>query len=145
MTDDESGGSPPWVPVLRDVARLSGHELRNSLNALVVNLEVVRGRADSLESLRPFVAQAVEQSEESVRLAEGAIALLNLVVDAVGNSGSLRIEYVEPRGIRIESTEVDAARTTRALGPLSARSPLDAEKRASAVILSIPEESRRKP
>ena len=75
-------------PVLRDIARASGHDLRNALNALVVNLEVVRARTDSLDdSVRYFVTQSVEQAERCVKQAEEAIALLNLVVAAIGPDG----------------------------------------------------------
>jgi len=79
-----------WPPVLRDQARASGHDLRNALNGLVVNLEVVRARTESLdESVRLFVRQAVEQAEISVKRAEATIALLNLVADAVGPDGRI--------------------------------------------------------
>ena len=99
----EIPGSPPaWVPVLRDFARASGHELRNALNALVVNLEVVRSRPDAVDdSVRLFVQQAVDQAEESVRLAEGTISLLNTIVRAIDSTGSLEAEAVEPGGVRL--------------------------------------------
>ena len=117
MTESD-GALPGWVPVLRDFARTSGHELRNALNALVVNLEVVRSRSGAVdEQTRHFVDQAVEQSEESVRLAEGTIALLNLVVGAVGESGVLDIQYSEPLIARIAASEADASRLARALQP----------------------------
>lgn len=145
MTDAEGAATPPWVPVLRDISRASGHELRNALNALVVNLEVVRARAGRLdESVQPFMAQAVEQSEESVRLAEGTIALLNLLVDAVSPDGSLRLSYVSPRGVRIESEDSVSQRAARALGPLAARVAMTAESGDMAVILSFAEKSLKK-
>jgi signal transduction histidine kinase len=135
--------APAWAPVLRDFARASGHELRNALNALVVNLEVVRSRSESIDpSVRPFVAQAVEQSEESVRLAEGTIALLNMIVGAVAHDGSLEVEFVPPNGASIESSESQAARTVHAMSALTARTPLSAEATETAVILSIPETHR---
>jgi signal transduction histidine kinase len=140
VTDLSSGESPAWAPVLRDFARASGHELRNALNALVVNLEVVRSRSDNLDpSVRSFVTQAIEQSEESVRLAEGTIALLNMIVGAVGHGGSLEVDFVAPRGLSIQSSESTAARTAHALSALVSRTPLNAEATATAVILSIPE------
>lgn len=140
----ETGGdSPAWVPVLRDFARASGHELRNALNALVVNLEVVRSRSETLDpSVRPFVTQAVEQSEESVRLAEGTIALLNMIVGAVAHDGSLQVEFVPPNGASIESSESQAARVAHSMSALSSRTPLVAEATETAVILSIPDTHR---
>ena len=133
---------PRWAPVLRDFARASGHELRNALNALVVNLEVVRSRAGSLDAQsQQFVTQAVEQSEESVRLAEGSIALLNMIVSAVGEAGVLDIQYSEPRGAQLTTNEADAARVARALEPLARRTGFGANTSGASVILSIPDKS----
>jgi hypothetical protein len=140
---EQGADGPVWAPVLRDFARASGHELRNALNALVVNLEVVRSRSESLDpSVRPFVAQAVEQSEESVKLAEGTIALLNMIVSAVAHDGSLHVEFVPPNGASIRSSESEAARTVHAMSALSVRTSLVAEATETAVILSIPETHR---
>lgn len=142
MTEQDAD-APAWAPVLRDFARASGHELRNALNALVVNLEVVRSRSESVDpSVRFFVTQAVEQSEESVRLAEGTIALLNLIVGAVAHDGSLQVEFVPPNGASIESRESQGARTVHAMSALTGRTPLVAEATETAVILSIPETHR---
>ena len=141
MTDPQ-GESARWAPVLRDVARVSGHELRNALNALVVNLEVVRSRSDTLDDkVRPFVAQAVEQSEESVRLAEGIISLLNLLVGAVDDQGRVRAVSVEPGTVKIDATESEAVRAARALTALAARTSVTADATETAVILSISEKS----
>ena len=88
--------------MLREFARESGHELRNALNALVVNLEVVRSRPDAIDpSLQLVVRQAVEQAEESVRLAEGTISLLNKVVGAIDGSGALEADTAPPGGVRL--------------------------------------------
>lgn len=131
---------PPWVPLLQSAARASGHELRNALNAVVVNLEVVRGRSSSAdESIQPFIAQAVEQSEESVQLAEATIALLGLVVNAVGDGGRLRCELSGPYGIRIATDPGEADRASRALKPMASRGAFGADTSGSAVILTIPE------
>jgi signal transduction histidine kinase len=134
----EQEGESAWAPVFRDVARISGHELRNALNALVVNLEVVRSQAGSVdEKLKPFIAQAVEQSEESVRLAEGAIALLNLLAGAVSDSGHIDASYVEPRTVRIVTTEREALRVARAVAPLTSRASVSAEASGATVILRV--------
>ena len=81
--------------MLRDLARASRHDLRNALNGLVVNLEVVRSRRNELDSsLQQFVQQAVDQAEESVRRAESTISLLASIVDAIDDTGSLRAEVI---------------------------------------------------
>lgn len=117
-------------------ARAAGHELRNSLNALVVNLEVVRSRS-SEPAVQPFLDQSVSQSEESVRLAEGAIALLNLVVGAVGHDGFLRCRLTEDGGVDIDAIPGEAERGARALKALADRADLSVGASDSSVILRI--------
>ena len=139
MTDSDRD-LPPWAPVLRKVTRTSGHELRNALNALVVNLEVVRSKsADADPAVQPFIAQAVEQSEESVRLAEATIALLNLIVAAVGTDGRIDCDLVSPQSVRIVAASGEAERAGRAMRPVAARMGVSAEQADSAVILTIPD------
>jgi hypothetical protein len=95
-------------------------------------------------SVQPFVAQAVEQSEESVRLAEGAIALLNLMIAAVGTDGNVRITEAGRGSVSIQSSEADSIRAARALQALGSRSGFTAESRGAAVILSIPDTMENK-
>lgn len=74
------------------------------MNGLVVNLEVVRSRRSDFDaSLQLFVQQAVDQAEESVRRAESTISLLNLIVDAIDETGSLRAELAGPGEVRLGS------------------------------------------
>ena len=127
--------TPEWKETLQAIARACGHEMRNSLNALAVNLEVVRSRtASSRPSVEPFMTQAIEQSEESVRLAESAIALLTLVTGAIGRDGKMNLVSDGPRGLAIESGP-DTDRLCVALHPLVARGALSAEKSGTTVIL----------
>lgn len=100
MTDQKAG--PEWLPVLHELVRTSRHDLRNALNGLVVNLEVVRSRNQDLDaSLRQFVLQAVDQAEESVRRAESTILLLSTLVDAIDSSGSVGAQLTESRELRL--------------------------------------------
>jgi signal transduction histidine kinase len=108
--------------VLRDFARASGHELRNALNGLVVNLEVVRARSSNLDdAARSFLQQSIDQADQTSRLAEGAIALINVLV-----------------GVEIEAGP-EAERVARYLSTLSERTSFAADVSGGTVILSIPE------
>ena len=139
MTDN-SPGSSEWLPVLREFARTSGHELRNALNGLVVNLEVVRVRSsDAGDSGDQFLSQAIEQAEESVRLAEATIALLNMVVASIDGEGEIQARFVAPRGVEIETDESEATRAAKTLNALARRTPFVVDVSGGAVILSIPE------
>lgn len=103
MTDD-TRGAPDWLPVLREIARASRHDLRNALNGLVVNLEVVRSRKDSLDpTLQLFVQQSVDQAEESVKRAESTITLLTSIVDSIDDHGSISAKMAEPGGVQLGS------------------------------------------
>ena len=140
MTDTRAGSEPEWAPVLRDFARASGHELRNALNGLVVNLEVVRARSSTLDdSTHPFLAQAIDQADQTSRIAEGTIALLNMIVSAIDSDGVVKAEFVEPRGVEIESSDAEATRIVRSLSTLVERTSFAADASDGTVILSIPE------
>ncbi|MBA3340525.1 MAG: hypothetical protein H0T48_01685 [Gemmatimonadaceae bacterium] len=142
MIDQAVGAAAPWLAVLREVARSSAHEMRNALNGLVVNLEVVRSRtgrdSPELTGIAQFVEDAVAQSEESAKLAEASAALMDLVLGAVGSDGRLHCELEGPRTLRILSTDAEADRAVRALRALGARTGLGAECAGQAVILRFP-------
>lgn len=145
MTEAEQGSVPAWLPVLTEFSRASSHELRNALNALVVNLEVVRSRADQLDaSVKPFLLQAVDQGEESVRLAEGTIALLDLLIASIGGDGSLAANFHEPRSITLQAGRDKAERAARALRRVAERAGATVETSESAVILSFPSDRQEK-
>ena len=138
MTDQP--GSSEWLPILREFARGSGHELRNALNGLLVNLEVVRVRSSKPgEASDQFLNQAIQQAEESVRLAEGTIALLNLLAASVDGAGRIQAKSVPPNGIQIESSESEAIRAAKSLKPTARRTSFEVDVSGGAVILSMPE------
>jgi hypothetical protein len=138
VTDRNAASAGGATHPLVAIARASGHELRNALNALVVNLEVVRTRVTDSATL-PFVEQAVKQSEESARLAESSIALLNLVAGAVGSDGQFRGSAVEGNA-RIEAQEGEVERSLRSLKALEDRGAVRVDASGTTVILSIPEQ-----
>ena len=143
MTETRDARETDWLPVLREISRTAGHELRNSLNALVVNLEVVRSRSDRMDAaVQPFVTQAVEQAEESIRLAEGTIALLNLIANSVGPDGVIEARFVAPGRVAVGVTEGEAQRAARAIQHLAKRTGGSVEAGDATVILSIPEKAQ---
>jgi signal transduction histidine kinase len=104
VTDSSRGVATDWLPVLREIARASRHDLRNALNGLVVNLEVVRSRKDSLDpSLQQFVQQSVDQAEESVKRAESTISLLTSIVDSIGDDGAINAQMAGPGRVQVGS------------------------------------------
>ena len=78
MTDAERAGAL-WVAALQAVASHVAHDFRNALNAVAVNLEVVRGRAArgaEASAIAPFATTAMAQFESASAAAEDLLALV---------------------------------------------------------------------
>ena len=136
MTESGGRSGTDWIEILETLSRTSGHELRNALNGLAVNLEAVRSLTADTPAHR-FAEQAVGQSEESIRVAESAIALLNLLVGAIGPDGVVRCTLESPGKVRIAAPEPESHRAARAMSGLAARGVVTVDASDSAVILSI--------
>lgn len=149
MTDSTALGIPAWLPVVHDVSRRSGHELRNSLNGLIVNLEVVRSRfgasGSDVSAMSSFLDQAAYKAEESARLAEAALALLDLVLGAVAERGELQCESITPHRVRVAASGPAAERTLQSLRVLAGAAGVQSEADDSAIILTIPQQSSADP
>lgn len=126
---------------MRSAARKSSHETRNALNALVVNLEVVRSRTDGNDFVMPFLDQAVAQSEESIRMAESSAALLELLLAAVDSNGTVQCEVTGPLTVRLRSRSAERDRLHHAIEAASARTGIRADSDAAAIIFTFPPES----
>lgn len=143
MTEGQSIYRADLKAALGLAASAAGHEARNSLNGLVVNLEVVRSMAQRAgHDLEPFISQAIAQSEESIRLSEATIALLNLVLGAIGADGRLAFDSQEAGQISFDGG-ADAERVSAALQPLADRGAIAVERSDSTVILRIPSRTPR--
>ncbi len=72
--------------------RRAGHEIRNALNGVSVNVEVVRSRTsrdDAPKEVASFAERASAQVSEASALTDGALALIGAVLTAATN-GTLR-------------------------------------------------------
>lgn len=140
MTDPETSSGLETAAV-REVANRAGHELRNALNGLMVNLEVVRGGfvrgGPDVPMTAPFLVQAVNQAEESAQLAEATLALLNLVLGAIGDNGEFQCKSISIDSIRLASAADDVDRVLQRLRPLSGGAGVQSEADDSAVILTV--------
>jgi signal transduction histidine kinase len=78
MTEDEASSSE-WLGALQRLAGRVAHEIKNPLNAVAVNLEVVRSRCDrgNVEpaGVRPFATAAAGELERVARLVDALLAL----------------------------------------------------------------------
>ena len=96
--------SPPQA--IREIIRRAGHEIRNALNGVAVNVEVVRSRSEgatgtSARELTPFAERAVIQVGEASALTDGLLALVNSVLAAQA-AGTLKSPARHGAGTRIE-------------------------------------------
>jgi signal transduction histidine kinase len=78
MTEGDAS-STEWLRALQHLAGRVAHEIRNPLNAVAVNLEVVRSRCErgTVEpaAVLPFATAAAGQLERASRLIEALLAL----------------------------------------------------------------------
>ena len=78
MTEDEAS-STEWLRVLQRLATRVAHEVRNPLNAVAVNLEVVRSRCEretvEPRAVLPFATSAAGELERVSRLVDAVLAL----------------------------------------------------------------------
>jgi signal transduction histidine kinase len=78
MTEDGASSSE-WLRVLQGLAGRVAHEIKNPLNAVAVNLEVVRARCErgNVEppAILPYAAAAAGELERVGRLVEALLAL----------------------------------------------------------------------
>ncbi len=78
MTED-GASSGEWLRALQHLAGRVAHEIRNPLNAVAVNLEVVRSRCErgtvELPAVLPFATAAAGELERVSRLIDALLAL----------------------------------------------------------------------
>ena len=103
MTKARTRAAEPPEPV-REILRRAGHELRNALNGVAVNVEVVRSRADregSAKELASFAERASAQVGEASALTDGLLAFVGSVLSAQ-SGGTLKTTGDGGAGSRIE-------------------------------------------
>lgn len=71
--------------ILKEIVRRSGHEIRNALNGVAVNVEVVRsrvGRGSGSTDIDTFAARASSQIAVASAISDGLLTLLRAVFSA---------------------------------------------------------------
>jgi hypothetical protein len=112
---------------VREILRRAGHELRNALNGVAVNVEVVRSRADRVgtpKELASFAERASGQVGEASALADGLLAFVSSVLAAqaagtlktTGDGGAGSHIELMIYGERSASTLSDIERLTSRIG-----------------------------
>jgi hypothetical protein len=124
-----------------EILRRAGHELRNALNGVAVNVEVVRSRADregTPTELKSFAERASAQVGEASALTDGLLALVAAALAAQA-AGTLKTTGSGGAGSRIELMIYGdrAASLVSDIERLASRIGVGVERRAQRVILTI--------
>ncbi len=81
--------------VLAEISRRASHEVRNALNGVAVNIEVVRSRMlqpePNLAELGKFAERAAQESDAAASLATGLADLTRLLACAVAGKGEASV------------------------------------------------------
>jgi hypothetical protein len=91
VTDKRAGAAAEEPDVAREILRRAGHELRNALSGVAVNLEVVRSRVardGATGEIKSFAERASSQISEASALADGVLALTRALLLFSGGDGS---------------------------------------------------------
>jgi hypothetical protein len=144
----EGDGAEP-LEIVREIIRRSGHEIRNALNGVAVNVEVVRSRvsrdktrgeaaAEAPTDVASFAERASSQIGEAGALTDGLLALVGAVLTAE-RKGTLRAPRGRGAGRRVELMIYgdNAATTVSDIERLTGRIGVGVEQHARRVILTI--------
>jgi hypothetical protein len=127
---------------VREIIRRAGHELRNALNGVAVNVEVVRSRIvreGSPLELASFAERASAQMGEASALADGLLALVGPLMVSATAGGSKATGGGHGAGSRIELMIYGdgAAAVVSDIERLASRIGVAVEQHGRSVILTI--------
>lgn len=132
--------------VVREIIRRAGHELRNALSGVAVNVEVVRSRVareGSAKELASFAERASAQVEEASKLTDGIFAVVSSILTAQA-AGTLKEPAGHGAGSQIELMIYgDAAAAVADIERLASRIGVGVEQHGKSVILTILPEGKR--
>ncbi len=140
MTDARSRATEAPQAV-REIIRRAGHEIRNALNGVAVNVEVVRsrsGREGPARELTSFADRASAQVGEASALTDGLLAFVGSVLAAQA-AGTLKTQNGHGAGSRIELMIYGdgAAGIVSDIERLASRVGVSVEQHGPSVILTI--------
>ncbi|MDQ6872139.1 MAG: hypothetical protein M3037_09040 [Gemmatimonadota bacterium] len=152
MTDDPARARADALDIVRELIRRAGHEIRNALSGVAVNVEVVRSRAGKREAgsgkettpeIASFAERAGTQIGEATALTNGLLSLVGAVltaeargtlVSSPGAGGGSRIElmiYGDRAGVAMSDIK-----------HLAGRIGVRIEEHAKRVILTVSPEGK---
>lgn len=146
MTDTPVRGEGGALSIVREIVRRSGHEIRNALNGVAVNVEVVRsrkGREGAGGEVDSFAQRAAADVAKASTLTNGALAIVDAVLAAAA-TGTLRSkgDYGNPGEIELLIYGDRALIFVSDIGLLAAEIGVSVERKEQVVILKVLPEDR---
>jgi signal transduction histidine kinase len=142
VTDTKGWPDAEALSVLREIIRRSGHEIRNSLNGVSVNVEVVRSRSEGAKDsaeVRSFAERASREVTNASRLADATLALVDGVLKAAA-AGALR--HGAASEIEVMIYGGGAPIFVASVRPLAEAIGVRVEEKGQSVILKVLPEDR---
>ena len=141
MIEDNAKAKSDALEIVREITRRAGHEIRNALSGVAVNVEVVKSRAargDGADALAPFADRAALQVGVASALTDGLLGLVGAVLAAEAD-GKLRTVPGDATGTRIELTVYGdrASVILSNIGRLANMIGVAVEEHAERVILTV--------
>ena len=146
MTDKAAGAKAEALDIVREITRRAGHEIRNALNGVAVNVEVVRSRVSrqgAATEVASFAERAASQIGEASALTDGLLALVGNVLDQEAR-GTLSVAPATGGGSRLELMIYGdrASRFVSDIKRLADRIGVGVEEQAKRVILTVSHEGK---
>jgi hypothetical protein len=142
VTEPRRARSSDALETVREIVRSAGHEIRNSLNGVAVNVEVVRSRAGvgsaGKGEVASFAERASSQVAEASALSDGLLAFVGAVLAAQAR-GTLKSRRRAGAAKQIELTLYGdgAAAALSDIERLASRIGAVVEEHGQRVILTV--------
>ncbi|MDQ3672912.1 MAG: hypothetical protein M3365_00840 [Gemmatimonadota bacterium] len=146
MTDKPVRSEVDPLSTVREIIRRSGHEIRNALNGISVNVEVVKsrnGREGAGGEVSSFAQRAASDVAKASALTNGALAIIDVVLAAAAK-GDLRSKspYGDANEIEVMIYGDRAATFVSDIGRLADEIDVSVEQQEQSVILRVLPEDR---
>ena len=140
MTDAPGSPGADALEVVREIVRRSGHEIRNALNGVAVNVEVVRSRTERQgagDEVAPFAERAAADVVKASSLTNGVLAVIGAVLAALARGGVNSAGHGDPSEIEVMIYGGRAPGFVSEIAQLAQEIGVSVEQRGQSVILRV--------
>lgn len=140
MTDAPGSAEADALAVVREIIRRSGHEIRNALNGVAVNVEVVRtrsGRQGDEAAVDRFAERAAADVVKASSLTNGVLAVVGAVLAALAKGGVTTARHGDISEIEVMIYGDRAPNFVAEVEQLARNIGVSVEQRGQSVILRV--------